>query len=140
MAVCAAGLGSVGFSLDPALGAPWLIGCRFITGFGVAAFTSGAFMYMSDISTALNRTRTMAPVMSGFQAGTAVGPAIGGVAVEYLGITNSYIAVGASIAALAVMNQLYLGESRYVPPVNEVTRLDANDSYPKDAGALPQQW
>ena len=56
--------------------------------FGVAAFTSGAFMYMSDISTALNRTRTMAPVMSGFQAGTAVGPAIGGVAVEYLGITN----------------------------------------------------
>ena len=77
MVVCAAGLGSVGFSLDPTLGAPWLIGCRFVTGFGVAAFTSGAFMYMSDISTALNRTRTMAPVMSGFQVGTAVGPAIG---------------------------------------------------------------
>ena len=45
MAVCAVGLGSIGFALDPALGTPWLIGCRFVTGFGVAAFTSGAFMY-----------------------------------------------------------------------------------------------
>ncbi len=135
MVVCAAGLGSVGFSLDPTLGAPWLIGCRFITGFGVAAFTSGAFMYMSDISTSLNRTRTMAPVMSGFQAGTAVGPAIGGVAVEYLGITNSYIAVGASIAALAVVNQFYLTESRYVPPPSADSTRDIDDRSPIDAGA-----
>lgn len=139
MAVCAVGLGSIGFSLDPALGAPWLIGCRFITGFGVAAFTSGAFMYMSDISTALNRTRTMAPVMSGFQAGTAVGPAIGGVAVETLGITNSYIAVGSSIAALAIMNQLFLTESRYKPEpepeADAVAEMDTDDRTPIDRGA-----
>ncbi len=115
MAVCAAGLGSIGFSLF--LGAPWLIGCRFVTGLGVAAFTSGAFMYMSDISTALNRTRTMAPVMSAFQAGAAVGPAIGGVAVESLGILNSYITVGSSIAFLAVLNKVYLAES--MPPAIE---------------------
>jgi len=115
MLVCAAGLGSIGFSLIPELGAPWLIGCRFVTGLGVAAFTSGAFMYMSDISTALNRTRTMAPVMSAFQAGTAVGPAIGGVAVEQLGIVNSYITVGSSIAVLAVLNQMFLVESKPPP-------------------------
>ena len=30
MAVCAVGLGSIGFALDPALGTPWLIGCRFM--------------------------------------------------------------------------------------------------------------
>jgi MFS transporter, DHA1 family, multidrug resistance protein len=115
MVVCAAGLGCIGFSLIPELGAPWLIGCRFVTGLGVAAFTSGAFMYMSDISTSLNRTRTMAPVMSSFQAGTAVGPAIGGVAVQQLGIMNSYMTVGASIAVLAVLNQAFLNESK--PPV-----------------------
>ena len=135
MAVCAVGLGSIGFSLDPALGATWLIGCRFVTGFGVAAFTSGAFMYMSDISTALNRTRTMAPVMSGFQAGTAVGPAIGGVAVEAIGITNSYIAVGSSIAALAIANQLYLTESRYKPKPEIVTTMDSDDRTPIDAAS-----
>jgi MFS family permease len=114
MVVCAASLGSIGFSLIPELGAPWLIGCRFVTGLGVAAFTSGAFMYMSDISTALNRARTMAPVMSSFTAGTAVGPAIGGLAVEHLGIMNSYLTVGSSIALLAALNQAFLHESR--PP------------------------
>jgi MFS family permease len=115
MAVCALGLGTIGFSLNPELGAPWLIGCRFVTGLGVAAFTSGAFMYMSDISTSLNRTRTMAPVMSGFQAGTAIGPALGGVAVIQLGIVNSYITVGTSIAVLAVLNSIFLNESRVQP-------------------------
>ena len=116
MVVCAAGLGCIGFSLIPELGAPWLIACRFVTGFGVAAFTSGAFMYMNDISTALNRTRTMAPLMSSFQAGTAVGPAIGGIAVEALGIMGSYVMVGGSIAGLAGLNALFLTESKAVLP------------------------
>jgi len=112
MVVCAAGLGSLGFTLLPELGAPWLIGCRLVTGLGVAAFTSGAFMYMSDISTSLNRTRTMAPVMSSFQAGTAVGPALGGFAVAQLGILQSYATVGTTIAVLAAANQMFLNESK----------------------------
>ena len=119
MMVCAAGLGSLGFALVPELGAPWLIGCRLVTGLGVAAFTSGAFMYMSDISTSLNRTRTMAPVMSSFQAGTAVGPALGGFAVAQLGIMTSYVTVGTTIAALAVVNQIFLTESQAPAPARQ---------------------
>jgi hypothetical protein len=52
--------------------------CRFLTGMGVAALATSATMIMTDISTPLNRASTIAPIMSAFAAGTAIGPAVGG--------------------------------------------------------------
>ena len=78
LGLCALGMGSVGLTLEMgSLATYWLIGSRLITGLGVSLFTGGSFMLINDVSTALNRARTMAPMMSGFQAGTALGPAIG---------------------------------------------------------------
>lgn len=111
MLLCSLGIGSVGLAVDPSFGAPSLLVSRLITGFGVSCFTSAAFMMLSDISTALNRTRTMSPVMASFQAGTALGPAIGGVAVSHLGIASSYYVVGGMIGGLAGLNYLFLKES-----------------------------
>lgn len=114
MLLCAVGIGSVSLAVDPSFGTTSLIVSRLITGFGVSAFTSAAFMMLADISTNLNRTRTMGPVMASFQAGTALGPAIGGLAVTQLGIGTSYFCVGGMIAALAGLNHLFLRESRPV--------------------------
>ena len=50
----------------------------------------GGFMFMSDISNPRNRTRTIAPVMAGFSTGAALGPAIGGVLVDTIGIPYTY--------------------------------------------------
>lgn len=55
LGLCTFGVGGIGLSLLPDLGAPWILGCRVVTGLGVSAFTAGAFMFLADVSTALNR-------------------------------------------------------------------------------------
>jgi MFS family permease len=107
------GLGNFAISLIflPGLGASWLVLCRFLAGFGVSAFVAGGYMYISDISTHLNRTRTIAPVMASFSAGTALGPAIGGVLVDQIGLANTYAAVGACFGIIGMMSQMTMNET-----------------------------
>lgn len=111
MCLCSVGIGSIGLAVDPNFGVGSLIISRLITGFGVSAFTAAAFVMLTDISTALNRTRTIAPVMASFQAGTALGPALGGLAVTSLGIAQSYYLVGSMIGLLSLGNHLYLRDT-----------------------------
>jgi MFS family permease len=108
---CAIGVGGIGLCLFPGFGTPWLFFCRLMTGFGVSAFTGGSFMYISDISTPVNRTRTFAPAMAAFQAGTALGPAIGGLLVHAVGMGPTYAIVGASFASLTMINHILLPET-----------------------------
>ena len=63
---------------------------------------------MADISTSLNRTRTLAPVTASFQAGTALGPALGGIAVTTLGVGPCYNICGGLLVALAGLNHIFL--------------------------------
>jgi len=111
LGLCAAGVGGIGLSLFPGFGTPWLFFCRLLTGFGVSAFTGGSFMYIADISTVLNRTRTFAPGMAAFQGGSALGPAIGGGLVHAVGMGATYGIVGVSFASLALMNYILLPET-----------------------------
>jgi len=96
------GIGGISAALLPGFGWPWLIACRFFTGLGVANFMAGSFMYVNDISTTLNRSRSMAPIMAGFQAGMALGPAIGGVLIDQVGIANTYATVGVLCGSLGL--------------------------------------
>jgi len=112
LGLCAIGMGSVGLTLEMgSLATYWLIGSRLITGLGVSLFTGGSFMLINDVSTALNRARTMAPMMSGFQAGTALGPAIGGGLINVMGVGYTYYLVGAVFGAMTVLNKIYLKET-----------------------------
>ena len=104
--LCGAGISSISLSLD--FGITSLVMSRLLTGFGVAMFTGGAFNMIADISTSLNRTRTLAPVTASFQAGTALGPAIGGIAVTSLGIGPCYNLCGGLLIALAGINHVFL--------------------------------
>ena len=115
LGLCAIGMGSVGLTLEMgSLATYWLIGSRLITGLGVSLFTGGSFMLINDVSTALNRARTMAPMMSGFQAGTALGPAIGGGLIGVMGVSATYYLVGAVFGAMTVLNKIYLKETKPV--------------------------
>ena len=115
LGMCAIGIGGIGVTLSPLVWPlPTLMACRFITGLGVSIFTTGAFMIVSDVSTALNRTRTMAPIMTGFQAGIALGPAVGGIAIESLGIPLTYVSCGVMFTVIAIANHYLMQETMRV--------------------------
>ena len=86
--------------------------CRLFTGLGVAALSTAATMTMADISTPLNRASTMAPIMSAFAAGTAFGPALGGLMADQLGISETFYVVGASYLGLTLVNNYLLVETK----------------------------
>jgi len=89
LALVAIGNGGIGI----AMGLDHLIVLRLFTGFGVAALSTAATLAITDISTPLNRASTMAPVMAAFSAGTALGPAIGGLAADSFGVTTTFYMV-----------------------------------------------
>ena len=82
-------------------------------------------MFMSDISNPLNRTRTIAPVMAGFSAGAALGPAVGGFLIDAIGVSYTYYTVGGLISMLAVMNQLLMTETMVTKEVLNVKAVRA---------------
>jgi MFS family permease/Ca2+-binding EF-hand superfamily protein len=94
---------------------------RLITGAGVSAFTCGSTLLLADISTPLNRARTMAPILAAFSAGTAVGPAIGGILVDYMGIQNCFALTGAIFTGLALFNQFIVTETGGISSTGSTT-------------------
>ncbi len=120
--VLTAGMAVIGasfFGIGAAYSYEHLMLCRGCTGIGVAAFMTSATLYLSDISTPLNRAKTLAPPMTAFSAGAALGPALGGVLADTVGISGTFATVGASFAALAVANQTFLPESKQPAEVKE---------------------
>jgi MFS family permease len=110
--VCGLANFSISFILLPGLGTPWLVFCRFLAGLGVSGFIAGGQMIISDISTHLNRSRTLAPVMAAFSAGMALGPAIGGFLIDMIGLSQTYALVGGAFALIALNNQLTMSETK----------------------------
>lgn len=67
----------VGTGLSGSL--PALLLSRVLTGIGGSAQIAGAQLYLTDISRPENRARSLAPMSAAFNAGAALGPAIGGI-------------------------------------------------------------
>ena len=118
--------------------------CRLFTGLGVAGLSTAATMTVTDISTPLNRASTFAPIMSAFAAGTALGPAIGGIACDLIGISPTFYMVGVSYVGLAALNQVLLTEtkpSKMEFPWNGNTQDDASQvSIRESFQAALGQW
>jgi len=108
MAMIAVGVGGIGLASS----FEQLYLCRLFTGLGVAGLSTAATMTVTDISTPLNRASTFAPIMSAFAAGTALGPAIGGISVDHIGLHPTFYAVGVSYVGLAAVNHLLLRETK----------------------------
>ena len=99
------GLAVVGFGMlgvGCANNLAMLLGARLISGVGVSALLAGATMAVADISTPLNRARMMAPMTTAFSVGTVLGPAIGGITTEWLGVGATF----ASVSAIFFLNAL----------------------------------
>ena len=67
---------------------------RFISGVGSAAFITGAVIYIGDISTPANRGRLMSIYQGSFALGISLGPAMGGIIAEVLGLRAPFFVVG----------------------------------------------
>ena len=67
---------------------------------------------MADCSTSLNRASTMAPLMSSFAAGAAMGPVIGGVLADHVGLNSTFYLVGCIYLTLSAMNHFVLTETK----------------------------
>ena len=67
---------------------------RFISGVGSAAFITGAVIYIGDISTSANRGRLMSIYQGSFALGISLGPALGGIIAEVLGLRAPFFVVG----------------------------------------------
>ena len=94
-----------------------LAGWRFLTAAGGSFQMSGAQLYLTDISSAHNRARTIAPMMAAFSAGTAMGPAAGGYLAEHFGLAAPFHVVGGLICVVALSNWALLPETlRRRPP------------------------
>lgn len=113
MILISAGVGAIGL----AGGFEQLYICRLLTGLGVAGLSTAATMTVTDISTPLNRASTFAPIMSAFAAGTALGPALGGILVDQVGLNPLFFSVGASYLVLAAVNNALLDETKTKPTV-----------------------
>jgi MFS family permease len=86
-----------------------------LTGFGVAALSTGGTMMMTDVSTPLNRAITIAPIMSAFAAGTALGPALGGFLVDSVGLHPTFYLCGLSFMGVAALNKVIMQETKQTP-------------------------
>jgi len=135
LGLCSLGIGGYSLLALPFVSDPlsFMVACRMLTGLGVSAFTAGAFMMMADVGTALNRTRTMAPAMTGFQAGIALGPALGGVAIESIGIPLTYATCGGLFALISLLNQRLLSET--LIPQKSSTAVSAPTSAEKSSSS-----
>ena len=106
--VIALGVGGIGLASSY----EELVFCRLLTGMGVSFLSGAATMMMTDLSTPLNRATTLAPIMSAFAAGTAIGPALGGYSVDHIGLHSTFYVVGLSYFGVAAMNSLILSETQ----------------------------
>ncbi|OEU12515.1 MFS general substrate transporter [Fragilariopsis cylindrus CCMP1102] len=111
MIAIATGVGCIGLST----GFNDLFACRLITGLGVAGLSCAATMTVTDISTPLNRASSYAPITAGFAAGTAMGPALGGILIDYIGVNPTFYLVGGSFLLLGGINSILLDETMSKP-------------------------
>jgi MFS family permease len=108
MVIIAFGVGGIGLADQ----FEHLVLCRFMTGIGVSALSTAATLSIADCSTPLNRATTMAPLMSSFAAGTAMGPVIGGTLADQMGIDSTFYLVGCIYLSLTAINHFVLTETK----------------------------
>jgi MFS family permease len=144
------GLGVGGISLA----SQWehLVVCRTLTGVGVSLLSTAATLSIADCSTPLNRARTMAPMMSAFAAGTALGPALGGLLADTIGINSTFAAVGTTYFGLTFINKMVLSETQLASEIDRIfpwneglTRREnikrqARDGYGTSIQTAISQW
>eukprot|EP00554_Chaetoceros_debilis_P012582 CAMPEP_0194115640 /NCGR_PEP_ID=MMETSP0150-20130528/24220_1 /TAXON_ID=122233 /ORGANISM="Chaetoceros debilis, Strain MM31A-1" /LENGTH=631 /DNA_ID=CAMNT_0038806175 /DNA_START=21 /DNA_END=1912 /DNA_ORIENTATION=+ len=113
LVVISMGVGGIGLASE----FEHLLVCRTLTGVGVSLLSTAATLTIADCSTPLNRARTMAPMLSAFAAGTALGPAVGGLMADSVGVNSTFYLVGGIYLALTSVNKMFLSETKMIPEI-----------------------
>jgi MFS family permease len=90
---------------------PEFVLANTLAGVGGACTTAGAGLYLADISTPLNRARTMAPLMVTALLGFAVGPALGGIVAENYGLHAPFLITAGGMFAGSASAYVFLPET-----------------------------
>ena len=117
--------------------------CRLLTGAGVSLLSAAGTLMVTDLSNPLNRASTMAPIMSAFAAGTALGPAIGGVLVDQVGLHPTFYMVGVSYLGVAALNRVLLTETKaeaLVFPWQNTADRTEDESLSASVSSALAQW
>ncbi|ETO25042.1 hypothetical protein RFI_12098 [Reticulomyxa filosa] len=91
--------------------------CRFVVGVGSSIAMAGSQSYLADISTGAifffftKIKKIKGPTQIGFAAGMALGPALGGLLADTVGIRNCFLAVGATISGVVVNHYIMCPET-----------------------------
>ena len=93
-----------------AIGIGDLLAWRFVAGAGSALYMTGAQLYVLDVSPANRRGRNMAWNQGALLVGVAIGPAIGGLVAEFMGLRAPFILVGVTGLSAAVYSWFRLEE------------------------------
>ncbi len=81
---------------------------RFVSGSGSAMYMTGAMSYIADISTPRNRGQLMSLQQGSLLLGTSLGPSLGGLLADTLGLRWPFYIAGilSGLAALWIVSQL----------------------------------
>ena len=96
-----------------------LMAYRFIAGIGSGAFITVGIATMADLSSPANRARLMSFFQWSFIAGITLGPTVGGVVAEFLGIQWPFYFVGVFSAMSALWTLLMVPETRGLQQAGE---------------------
>jgi MFS family permease len=82
--------------------------CRFLSGAGSAMYMTGAMSYIADISTPGNRGQLMSLQQGSLLLGVSLGPSLGGLIADSLGLRWPFFAAGilSSLAAVWIVTRL----------------------------------
>ena len=108
---------------------------RFIAGIGSGAFITVAIAATADLSSPENRARLMSFYQWSFIAGITLGPTVGGVVAEFLGIQWPFYFVGVFSTMSAVWTLVMVPETRGAQSLSQ-NMPRAESEQPRESGAL----
>ena len=126
---------ALGSFLSAAAGDIWqLLAFRFVAGAGSAMFMTGAITLVTDISTRENRARMLSLFQGSLLLGVSIGPAVGGLTAELLGLRAPFVVVGALAAGCTLWAARVIPETHPSPAAAEVAAR-SNDIPPPSTAA-----
>jgi MFS family permease len=131
--VTAVGMIGSGFSLNIGQLLAW----RFVAGAGSGMYMTGAQIYLVDISSPENRARFIGTNQGALLLGTSVGPAIGGVIAQFLGLRAPFWFVGIGALVAAFYSWARLPETR--GPAERRAEAEAKRLARRQPDAAPQE-
>lgn len=117
-----------------------LLAFRIVQGIGSSMYTTAAMITVADLSTPSNRGQVMSLYQGSLLLGAGLGPTLGGVLAQYLGLRAPFFVFGGLATLAALWGYFRLPESRSQPDREPSSETDTGHAVahasPASAGGL----